>query len=139
MSKKLHEGNNGGISLLDKDDEIVLDAEIAEKLEPENKRETDQLSAALQTLLRKHPGPYVTNKLFATSNAISRDEELEYDRFYFELKLLVMFYPLPANEGERIDVDRDLEIKAKYAEANGFRFLPIVGQADGQQILAVLA
>ena len=136
---KLHEGNNGGISLLDKADRAVIDPELTEHLEPANEREPDQLSTALQTLLRKHPGPYVTNKMFATSNDISRDEEIEYDRFYFELNMLVMFYPKPANEGERVDLAADLDRKTSYAKTHGFRFLPIVGQADGQQIMAVLA
>ena len=126
---------------LDIEDRPKLDAELAEQVEPLNLRGKDSLELALAEVIKKSPGGYMTNKMFdlPLTAGNSRVQTLTFDRYYWELKLLVDFIQKPTNEFTQADVERNIAEKQALAKKQRLRYLPIIGAATLAEIAAVAA
>lgn len=126
---------------LDPADRPKLDAELAEAVEPLNLRGKDSLEIALAEVLKKSPGGYMTNKMYdlPLTPGNSRVQTLTFDRFYWEVNLLVDFIQKPTNEYAQADTEKAIAEKQAFAKEKGVRYLPIVGAATLAEIAAVAA
>jgi hypothetical protein len=130
--------SGGGIDLLDKEDRKLPDRAIAELNEPENDRIQDTVSSALQSVLRSNPGGYVAQKQYVITQPMMRDSEIVFDRFYWQLNLLIDMLPAPMSEPERIASKAHVAEHGKFAQSLGLKYLPIIGAATLGDIAAVL-
>ena len=118
-----------GVDLLDKSDRVVQDKETAELLEPPNDRIEDSLSSALNSILRKHPGGFISQQQFAIITPETRDTEIVFDRYYWQLGLLVDMLAMPMNDQDKLANSAHIEEHSKFAQLNGYKYLPITGGA----------
>lgn len=135
--------SNPGFDLLDKEDRNQ-DPEINEKIETQNRRTADSFDEVLTDLLKAKPGGYVDIwQVIIPVPGSSYPRDVQYDRFYFGLKLLVDFFSKPqgstdavAQEKERID--KEIADKKSIAQSRGFSYLPIIGSASIHDIASAL-
>jgi hypothetical protein len=107
--------------------EPAATSEEAEKREPLNLRNPDLLDSVLQSVLKRKPGGMVTNKTFIIPQEYARATDITYDRFYFELNLLVHFFAATGKDyTDRESVEKEVEDMRTFALDKGFRFLPII-------------
>ncbi len=128
-----------GVDLLDREDRIVEDVEEAEKHEPLNLRTADSLDLALGEILHANPGGYITNKQYSFPVPGSTyPDELVYDRFYWNHKLLVDFINTPTTEDQKAQVARETTRKKAFANEQGCNYLTIIGQATLADIARIV-
>jgi hypothetical protein len=125
----------GGKNLLDPEDRFEVDKEILEAQEPLNLRTADPLDNALGQVLRRSPGGYLTNPMYRLDvPGNSYPQDMEFDRCYWELNLLVDFFSAPMNEWDKTDQAKEIAEKHEYCKTLGRKYLPIQGQASLEQI-----
>jgi hypothetical protein len=139
MADKKHSGGQGtfgGVDLLERS----RTSDQEEKREPLNLRNPDLLEGALTNALGRKPGGHVTNKMFVTPHEFSRDTDITYDRFYYELNLLVHYYSgTKQNYAESEETRKEVEEMRTYAHEHGYGFLPIIGgEVTPDQLAAAL-
>lgn len=128
--RKATEGVHGGIDLLDADDRKV-DRDVEEATEPLNLRTADQLDNALAEVLKRPPGGHIVGfQRDVVHDGVTRPSSIRFDRFYWELNLLVMFYPEPLNEAKRAEVIKSRDEHELWAHENKHKFLAIIGGAS---------
>jgi len=126
---KVESGVRGGVDLLDKHDRVIPDRELAELIEPLNERIDDSLTVALQAVLRRNPGGYVSNRQYSITIPGMRESEIVFDRFYYAIGLLVDMIASPMNDPDRLANTAHIREHAQYAASIGMKYLPIVGAA----------
>jgi hypothetical protein len=131
----------GGIDLLDKSDRISkIDSEVSEAMEPLNLRTSDVLDLALGEITKKNPGGYIADKQYSTPVAYSSiPEDTTFDRYYFELSLLVDFKQKPTSEAGFAELNKEIKEKKAFARKQGLRYLAILGSATYEEIAAALS
>lgn len=118
-----------GIDLLDKSDRLVPDKEVQELLEPLNERIEDSLTSALQSILRKNPQGFISQRQFAIITPGLRETEIVFDRHYWHIDLLVDMLPLPMNDQDKLANQALIDEHSRYAQEHGYKYLPITGGA----------
>lgn len=129
MTTALQEGTHGGFDLLDKDDRVKADPDKAELTESLNERTSDLVDVGLSQVLGEFIGGYITNKTFETAPVAgsSVPDEVEFDRFYYERKILVDMFDTPYSDEEKSDTASIIAEKRAFAKSQGFKYLAIVG------------
>jgi hypothetical protein len=118
------QGTFGGLAVAER----IVTSDEAEKREPLNLRSPDLLDSVLQGVLNKKPGGYQTNRTFIIPHEFSRPTDITYDRFYFELGLLVHFFANTQKQyTDHDNVQKEVDDMRNFAREQGMRFLPIIG------------
>lgn len=106
----------------------IVDKDEAEEFEPTIKRQPDRITAVVTEALGYDPQFCILNKMYRIPVAgSSRPDEIEYDRYYPKIKLLVKSFAVNRKiEGADVQTDASVLRHKEYAVKLGCALLCII-------------